>query len=94
MPHVDFERCTSKSKETRKIRNNYIITFRVGRSRGEMYIGHARLCVRVSACLFLAAFPHYCTDPDVTWGMEGGAPSCAHYWNNLQSAHGFRCYDN
>jgi len=27
-----------------------------------MYIGHDRLCV----CLSLAAFSHYCTDPDVT----------------------------
>jgi len=26
--------------------------------------GHGHLCV----CLSLAAFPHYCTDPDVTWG--------------------------
>jgi len=41
-----------------------IITFRVRRSRGEMYklIGHACLCV----CLSLAAFPQYCTDPDVS----------------------------
>jgi len=23
--------------------------------------------VCVSVCLSLAAFPHYCTDPDVTW---------------------------
>jgi len=30
-----------------------------------MYIGHGRLCV----CLSLAAFPHYCTDSYVTWGM-------------------------
>jgi len=27
------------------------VTFRVRRSRGEMYIGHGRLCVCVSACL-------------------------------------------
>jgi len=33
-------------------------------SRGEMYIGHGRLCL--CGCLSLAAFPHYCTDPDVT----------------------------
>jgi len=33
----------------------------------------------VSVCLSLslAAFPHYCTDPDVTWGMTGVASSCA-----------------
>jgi len=41
-----------------------MITFRVSRSRGEMYIGHGRLCV----CLSLAAFPHYYMDPDVSWG--------------------------
>jgi len=40
-----------------------IITFRVSRRRRLMYIGHARL----SVCLSVAAFPHYCTDPDVTW---------------------------
>jgi len=32
-----------------------------------MYSGHGHLCV----CLSLAAFPHYCMDPDVTW--VGGA---------------------
>jgi len=39
-------------------------TFRVRRSQGEMYIGHGR----PSVCPFLAAVPHYCTEPDVTWG--------------------------
>ena len=47
----------------------YIITFRVRRSRGEIYIAHGRLCV----CLSLAAFPHYCTDPDVSWENGRGA---------------------
>ena len=42
-------------------------------NRDEMYIGHDRLCV----CLTLAAFPRYCTDPDVTWGMVGVPSSCA-----------------
>ena len=28
--------------------------------------------VCVSVCLSLAAFPHYCTDPDVTWGNGRG----------------------
>jgi len=46
------------------------VTFRVRRSRGEMHIGYGCL---LSVCLFLSAFPHYCTDPDVTWGMVGGA---------------------
>jgi len=49
-------------------------TFRVSRRRCEMYSGQARLCVCLSVCLSLAAFSHYCTDPDVTWGRIAGAP--------------------
>jgi len=45
------------------------ITFRVSRRQREVHTGHVRLCV----CLSLAAFPHYCTDLDVTWGMVGDA---------------------
>jgi len=55
-----------------------------------MYIGHARLCV----CLSLAAFSHYCTDPDVSCGDGWGCHVVVHYWADLQSVHGFRCYDN
>ena len=55
-----------------------------------MYIGHARLCV----CLSLVAFPHYYTDPDVTWGNGSGCPLVVHYWADLQSVHGCRCCDN
>jgi len=44
------------------------VTFRVSRRRREMYCGHARLCVCLCVSLSAAAFPHYCTDPDVTWG--------------------------
>jgi len=48
-----------------------LLTFRVRRRRGEMQIDHGRLCVYV--CLsVLAAFPHYCTDPDVSWGNSRG----------------------
>jgi len=32
---------------------------------------------RTSVCLSLATFPHYCTDPDETWGMVGVPSSCA-----------------
>jgi len=42
-----------------------------------MYIGQDPLSVCVSVCLSLAAFPHYCTDPDVTWGMVGVPSSYA-----------------
>jgi len=55
-----------------------------------MYSGHGRLCV----CLSLAAFPHYCMEPDVTWGNGRGCPLVVHCWADLQSVHGFRCYDN
>jgi len=48
-------------------------TFRVRHSRGKMYIGHGRLY----ACLSLAVFPYYCTDPDVTWKWQGVPRSCA-----------------
>jgi len=51
-------------------------------------------CVCLSVSPFLAAFPHYCTYPDVTWGMVGDAPIVVYYWADLQSVHGFRCYDN
>ena len=65
------------------------ITLRVNRRRREMYTGHGRLCV----CLSLAAFAHYCTDPGVTWGMVG-VPLVVRCWADMQSVHGFRCYDN
>jgi len=54
-----------------------LITFRVRHRWGEMYIGHGRPYVCVSVCLTLAAFPHYCTDPNVTWGtIEGALQLC------------------
>ena len=46
------------------------------------------LSVRLSA----AACPHYCTDPDVTWGSGRGCPIVVQYWMDLQSLHGLRCY--
>jgi len=48
------------------------VPLRVRRSRGAMYSGHGRLCVCL--CVSLAVFPHYCTDPDVTW-WNGRVPS-------------------
>ena len=44
------------------------------------------VCVCLSVSLSLAAFPHYCTDPDVR-----GFPIVVHHWADLQSVHGFRC---
>jgi len=66
----------------------------VRRSQTEMYIGLGReyvyLCVRLS----LAAFSYYCENPDVTLKNGRRWPLVVHYWANLQSVHGFRCYDN
>jgi len=45
--------------------------------------------VRMSVCLTLAAFPHYCTDPNVTWGNDRGCPPVVHYWADLQLVQGF-----
>ena len=57
-----------------------------------------RVCVCVPVCLSLcpsmAVRPHNCTDPDVTWGHGRGCPLVLHYWADLQSGHGLRCYGN
>jgi len=58
--------------------DGFLVTFRVRHRRSEMYIGHGRLCVFVSVCMSVClsvhrAFPHYCTDPDITWVMLGCA---------------------
>jgi len=62
----------------------------VSRRRRKMYCIHARLCV----CLSAAVHPHYCTGPAVTWGRGRGCPLVVHYWADLQSGHGLRCYGN
>ena len=70
------------------------IRFCVSRRRRKMYCDHARLCVCLSVCLSAAVGPHYCTDPDVTWGHGRGCPLVVHYWADLQWGHGLRCYGN
>ena len=52
------------------------------------------VCVCLSVCLSTATCPHYCTDPDVTWQSGRGCPLVVHYWADLQSVHGLRCYGN
>ena len=71
-----------------------LIIFWVSRRRRKMYCGHARLCVCVSVWLSAAVRPHYCMDPDVTWGHGRGCPLVVHYWADLQLGHGLRCYGN
>jgi len=55
-------------------------------------IAVTRVCV--SVCLSAAVRPHYCTDPDVTWGRNRGCPLVVHCWADLQSVHRLRCYGN
>jgi len=50
--------------------------------------------VCVSVCLSAAVRPHYCADPDVTWGHGRGCPLVVHYLADLQSGHGLHCYGN
>ena len=70
------------------------ITFCLRRSRGKMYIGYKLTAVCVLVCLSLAAFPQYCMDPHVNWRNGRGWPLVVHYWVDLQSVHGFHCYNN
>jgi len=59
------------------------------------YWSRASVCLSafcMSVCLFVAVCPHYCTDPDVTWGNGRGCPVVVHYWADLQSVHGLHCY--
>jgi len=54
----------------------------------------SRMSVCVCVSLSTAAYLHYCTDPDVTWGSGRKCPIVVHYWADLQSVHGLRCYGN
>jgi len=52
------------------------------------------VCLCVTVCLSVAACTNYCMDPDVIWGNGRECPLVVQYWADLQSVHGFRCYDN
>jgi len=67
------------------------ITFCISRRRRKMYCGTC-VCVCVCVCLSAAVCLRYCMDPDVTWGHGRGCPLVVHYWADLQSGHGLRCY--
>jgi len=60
--------------------------------RRNVYWSQPTVCLFV--CLSLSAFPHYCMDPDVSWGNGRGCHLVVQYWADLESLHGFRCYDN
>jgi len=67
--------CTGKNATD--ITSSWFVTFRLRHGQGKMY-NWPWLSVCLCVCLSLATFPHYCTDPDVTWGNGGGMlSSCA-----------------
>ena len=50
---------------------------------------------RASVCLCVCVSVRgHTPDPDVTWGHGRGCPLVVHYWADLQSGHGLRCYGN
>jgi len=57
-------------------------------------VTHVCVCVCVCVSLAAAACPHYCTDPDITSWSGRECPLVVHYWADLQSVHGLRCYGN
>jgi len=74
-----------------------LITFRVRRSQGEMYIGHGRLCVCLSVCLSVPPrVPTLLHELGRKLGEWYGVhSSCALLGGfAIGAQHGFRCYDN
>jgi len=74
-----------------------IITFCVSRKRREMYYGHVRLSVCLSVCLSLSVhsgMPALLHGPGCNLGSGKECPLVVHYWVDLQSVHGLRCYGN
>ena len=80
------------------VKAGMFVRFCMRHSQSEMCIGHVHLCMCVClclcVCLSVTAFPHYCMDPDVSWGNGRGCPIVVHYCADLQSVHRFHCYDN
>jgi len=92
---IDSQLPPLKLRPYGRIEMGIFITFHVRRSRGKMYIGHARLCIYMCVCVCLSlAACHYCMDSDVTWGNGRGCPLVVDYRTDLRSVHRFRCYDD
>jgi len=71
--------------------NIIIVTFCVSRRRRKMYCGHAHLCVCLSV---RGRTPTLLHGPGCNLGHGRGCPLVVHYWADLQSALGLRCYGN
>jgi len=60
-----------------------------------MYTGHGRLCVYLSVCVFVRRrIPTLLHGPGCKLGEWMACRLVVHYELDLQSVHGFRCYDN
>jgi len=63
-----------------------------------MYIGHGRLCVCLVCLSVCLSVPRrifiLLHGPGCKLRNGKGCPVVVHYWADLQSVHGFRCYDN
>ena len=58
-----------------------------------MYCGHACLCLCMSVCVSVRGrTPTLLHGPGCNLGRGRGCPLVAHYWADLQSGHGLRCY--
>ena len=55
------------------------------------YSGHTHLCVCVSVHNHMPTLLH---GPGCNLGESYGCPIVVQYWVDLQSVHGFHCYDN
>ena len=71
-----------------------------GRPR-ELYCGHACLCLSVCVCVCLSVclsvrgrMPTLLHGPGCNLQGGRGCPLVVHYWADLQSVHGLRCYGN
>ena len=73
----------------------WFITFCVSRRQCKMYCGHACLCVCLSVCVSVRGrTPTLLLGPGCNLGHGRDCPLVVHYWADLQSGHGLRCYGN
>jgi len=70
------------------------MTFYIRHSQAKCIVATASVCVRGWVCVCVhATFPRYGTHPDVTLGNGRACPLGVHYTADLQSDHGFCCYE-
>jgi len=62
------------------------------RDNAKCILSHVSVCLSVPRRIPTLLHGH--GDPDVTWRNGRGCPLLVYYWTDLQSVHGFCCYDN